>query len=286
MAHDRQEDYLISPARLERQLGDPGLRILDARTVICAPGSPRPYVADHAAYLAAHVPGAGFLDWAVDIVDRRASPRSMAVAGPGKLRLALGRLGVGNQHRVVIYDDGRYMAARLWWVLKRYGHRQTVVLDGGWPRWRAEGRPVTSAIPTFATEAFTPAPDGDFLVEAAGVRDLLGAPDATLVDCRDPEIFRGLRTTGRRLGRIPGAINVPWNHFLDQHGRWLSTRETMAMVREAGLRPEQRIIAYCNAGVVACTAVLGLRRLGFPRVANYAGSWYEWERNRENPVER
>src|SRR3990172_3809124 len=156
---------LVETDWLAEHLTDPSVRIVDIRGVIRPPDAPRPhYFGNRSAYLEAHLPGAVFADWALDIVQPDA-PAKMTVAGPQRFADLMGRLGVGDQHVVIIYEDGGgQLAARLWWVLNYYGHPAAKLLNGGFTKWCAEGRPVTSELPKHPPATFTPRIQPDWRV--------------------------------------------------------------------------------------------------------------------------
>src|SRR3990172_3231267 len=142
---------------LAQHLADPSIRIVDIRGIIKPVEAPHPhYFGNRNAYLEGHIPGAVFVDWTADITEPSA-PGKMTVAGPERLAALMGRLGIGDQHTVVVYEDGAgQIAARLWWVLNYYGHPAVRVLNGGIRKWLAEGRPVTAGLPHHPLTTFTP----------------------------------------------------------------------------------------------------------------------------------
>lgn len=280
-----RETLLVEPEWLAARLDEPFLRVVDIRGTIRPPEAPKPhYAAAHEAYARAHLPGAVFVDWLCDIVDPDAAV-PLAVAPPERIAALMGRLGIGDAHTVVVYDDHGSLAARLWWVLRYYGHPDVRLLNGGWSRWVAEGRPVTAAVPRHPPATFTPRAQPGWRAAADEVRRRLGAPGLVLVDCRSPAEFRGEVTRGQRPGRIPGAVNVPAARLLEGPYRtWRSEAELARLFEAAGVTHDAQVITYCNAGVAAAAGLFALRLLGHPAARNFAGSWYEWERDPENPV--
>jgi thiosulfate/3-mercaptopyruvate sulfurtransferase len=198
----------------------------------------------------------------------------------------MGRLGIGDEHQVVVYDDeGNHIAARLWYLLHYYGHSAVRLLNGGFPKWTAEGRPLTAAVPAHPPAIFTPRVQPGWRVTAAEVRRGMQDPGARLVDCRGPRDFRGEIGRGQRTGRIPGALNVPISALWEgPHKTWKDPERIRALYEGAGVSPARRVITYCNAGVSASVGLLALRLLGYPDAANYAGSWYDWEHDPDNPI--
>ena len=270
---------------LAAHLGDPGLRIVDIRGTIKPPGAPKPwYAASREAYEAGHIPGAVFVDWLRDIVDLSA-PVKMTVARAAEFAALMGRLGIGDAHTVVAYDDNGHIAPRLWWVLNYYGHPAVRVLNGGFTKWVAEGGPVTPALPGHAPARFIPRVQPEWRAPVDEVRRRLDDPGLALVDCRSPAEFRGEIGRGERFGRIPGAVNLPVGRLMDgEHHVWRPEAELRRLFEEAGVRPDREVITYCNAGVSSSIGLFGAKLLGYPRARNFAGSWYEWEHDPQNPI--
>jgi thiosulfate/3-mercaptopyruvate sulfurtransferase len=278
---------LAETAWLAEHLGEPGLCIVDIRGSIKPPTAPKPhYSAKREQYLQSHIPGAVFVDWTADIIEPTA-PVHMALAGPERFAALMERLGIGDDSDVVVYDDSGGLAPRLWWALNYYGHSRARVLDGGWSKWVAEGRPVTAAAPAPPRAVFTPRIQAGWRAETGMVRAAMKASGVVLVDCRSPEEWRGEIGRGEQTGRIPGSRNVPSVQALEGDFRtWKRPEEIRALYAKAGITPDVPVITYCNAGVSASVGLLALKLAGFPSVSNYAGSWYEWESDPANPTER
>jgi thiosulfate/3-mercaptopyruvate sulfurtransferase len=279
---------LVDTEMLAERLDDPRLRIVDIRGSIKPPSAPKPwYAPKRDAYLAAHIPGAAFVDWTEDIVDP-AAPIAMTLAGPARWKALMERLGIGDDSEVIVYDDTGGLAPRLWWALNYYGHSRVRLLDGGWTKWVAEGRPVTAIPPApRAAAVFTPRVQPGWRAGTPEVKAAMQAPGVALVDCRSPEEWRGEIGRGDKAkGRIPGSVNVPSVKSLDgEHRTWKSPAEIRDLYARAGVTPESQVITYCNAGVSAAVGLFALKLAGFPAAANYAGSWYEWEADPANPIE-
>ena len=272
---------------LAEHLTDPSIRIVDIRGIIRPPDAPHPhYEGNRRAYLEAHVPGAVFVDWVGDITQPDA-PVKMTVAGPERFAALMGRLGIGDRHTVVVYEDGAgQIAARLWWALNYYGHPKAMLLNGGFRKWIAEGRPVTTDLPRFPPATFTPRIQPDWRVGGAWVRTAIGDPRAAIVDLRSPSEYRGEIGRGERKGRIPGARNVPAGALVGgEHKTFNSEAELRRAFEAAGVTFDKRTITYCNAGVSASLGLFALKLIGHPAATNFAGSWYEWERDSQNPTE-
>lgn len=282
----RHDSLLVETDCLAGHLNDPRLRVVDIRGIIKSPDAPKPwYLAQREAYRQSHIPGAGFVDWTEDIVEP-AAPIHMTLAGPARFKALMERLGIGDGDSVVVYDDTGAIAPRLWWALNYYGHSEVRLLNGGWTKWLAEGRPVTAELPRHPPAVFTPRVQPGWRVGSGEVRAAMADRGVALVDCRSPKEFAGEIGRGDRKGRIPGAVNVPVARFLDAGGKtWKAPQEIREMFEAAGVTPARRVITYCNAGVSASVGLFALRLLGYPHAANFAGSWYEWEAAPANPIE-
>lgn len=278
---------LADTSWLADHLGDPRLAVVDIRGSIKPPTAPRPhYAPKRDAYLDAHIPGAVFVDWTEDIIEP-AAPVHMALAGPARFKALMERLGIGDETEVVVYDDSGGLGPRLWWALNYYGHGEVRVLDGGWNKWVAEGRPVTALLPAPRRAVFTPRVAPGWRASTADVKQAMKEARVALVDCRSPEEWRGEIGRGEQKGRIPGSKNVPSAKTLGgEYRTWKQPDEIRALYANAGLTPDLPVITYCNAGVSAAVGLFALKLAGFGAVMNYAGSWYEWESDPVNPIEK
>jgi thiosulfate/3-mercaptopyruvate sulfurtransferase len=159
------------------------------------------------------------------------------------------------------------------------------VLDGGFGKWVAEGRPVTTALPRHPPASFTVRIQPEWRAGVDEVRRRLGDTGLVLIDCRSPAEFRGEVGRGDRVGRIPGAVNLPVGSLMEgEHKTWRSDADLRGLFEAAGVTPDREVVTYCNAGVSASIGLFGLKLLGVPRARNFAGSWYEWEHDAANPV--
>jgi thiosulfate/3-mercaptopyruvate sulfurtransferase len=283
-------DPLVTTGWLQEHLSDPDLRVVDIRGYVTTQSvAPRVDKADYRGaieeYRAAHIPGAVFIDWTRDIVDL-ADPVPVQLAPADRFARAMADRGIGDASRVIAVDHaGGQFATRLWWALSYYGHDAVSVLDGGWKRWVEEGRPIETGEPAVAVAAFTPRPRPNLRVAAEALLSQLGASDLQLLDARDADQYHGTRRRGPRGGHIPGAQNVPRELFFAEAGGFLPLDEIRHRVEAQGLKPDARTIVYCNGGVAATVVLFSLHRLGFGCLANYDGSWNEWGRRLDLPVE-
>jgi thiosulfate/3-mercaptopyruvate sulfurtransferase len=271
-------DPLITPLELARILDDPELRILDASFELGRPEEGR------AAYERAHLPGAVHLDLERDLSRPAGELGRHPLPDPDALAARLGALGVGDDHRVVVYDGGQHMfAARLWWLLHYLGHDRVQVLDGGWPAWCAAGLPTTRETPNHPPAHCSAQPRAALIADREHVRSALGDASALLIDARAPARFCGdEEPLDPRAGHIPGAINLPYaDNFAD--GAYRTPDELRR--RFAATENATEVILYCGSGVSATANALAMRLAGLPLPRVYVGSWSEWCRDPDAPIE-
>ncbi|MEL6585107.1 MAG: 3-mercaptopyruvate sulfurtransferase [Pseudomonadota bacterium] len=271
MATDDPET-LVSTEWLAARLTSPDLRLLDASWYL--PDAGRDPFEE---YGAAHIPGARFvaLD---DVSDGRSALPHMAPPLE-KFMSRMRRLGVGDGHTVVIYDGaGLFSAARLWWLFRVFG-QTAAVLDGGLPKWRAEGRPVTAAPPQIKDRHMTVTPRPELLRDVTEVAQMAKLGRAQIVDARAAPRFRGEveePRPGLRAGHIPGARNVPYGDLLTEAGTMKDADALRDVFEGAGVTLSQPVITSCGSGVTAAILNLALARLGHGDHSLYDGSWAEW----------
>ncbi len=292
-----RERFLVDTAWLAEHLHDPLVRVVDMRGYVRSveregAHGERLQVAHYVGapedYEQEHIPGAIYIDWSSDIVDPDDAVEAQ-IAPPARFAELMGRLGIGDERLVVAYDShpASQFATRLWWALNYYGHREVVVLNGGFPKWKREGRPLDQSIPTYPAATFTPVVQPQLRATAEEVLGLLGREGVALVDARDQGQYSGkiVRGEGRR-GHIPGALNIPRELIIEPTtGEFRPNAELQQVFSAAGVAPEQHVVAYCNGGVAATTVLFSLAMLGYPNLTNYDGSWNEWGSRPDLPVE-
>ena len=276
---------VVTPAWLAEHGGVGGsVRVLDGSWHL--PTMARDPAAE---FLEAHIPGAAFFD--IDAICDSDSSLPHMLPSPEHFARSVSALGVGNDSHVVVYDTvGLYSAARVWWMFHVFGHECVSVLAGGLPRWQAEGRPVESGEPEIAPGSFHAAARNDALVRSFDqVRATLGTDHAQIVDARAAARFTG-EDPGPRpdlpRGHIPGSRNVPFDAVLDDDDAALAEAAAIRRAFEdAGVDPARPVIATCGSGITACTLTLALAAIGAEEVAVYDGSWSDWGRRADAPVE-
>jgi thiosulfate/3-mercaptopyruvate sulfurtransferase len=274
---------IVSTAWLGDHLGHPALRVLDASWYLPAAGRDA-----RAEYEAAHIPGAACAD--IDALSDAAAPYPHTVPAPEALAERFGALGVGDGHAVVVYDGSGqlFSAPRVWFMLRALGAAQVAVLDGGLPRWRAEGRALDSGVAVYPPATFTPRFDAARWRDLASMRAVVDSGSAQVVDARSLGRFSAAEPeprVGVRGGHMPGARHVHYASLTDADGLLRSPDALRDLVAAAGLDPARPIVASCGSGVTACAVALALDVIGARDVAVYDGSWTEWGSQADTPVE-
>ena len=264
---------LVSTEWLSAHLKDPDLRVLDASWYL--PAMNRDAKAE---YAAAHIPGARFFD-IDEISDHRSDLPHMAPPVE-KFMSRMRALGVGDGHQVVIYDGaGIFSAARVWWLFRLMGQPDVAVLDGGFPKWQAEGREIEDMAPMVRDRHMTVRVQNGLVRDVTQVSAAAKLGDHEIIDARAPNRFRGDSPeprAGLRSGHIPGARNVFYQDLLNADGTLKSPAETRAVFEQAGVDLSKPAITSCGSGVTAAVLSLALERLGKTDHSLYDGSWAEW----------
>ncbi|WP_449042171.1 3-mercaptopyruvate sulfurtransferase [Paracoccus sp. (in: a-proteobacteria)] len=264
---------LVSTDWLAAHLHDPDLRIIDGSWHMEATGRDA-----HAEYMAAHIPGARFFD--IDAIADTRSPLPHMAPQPEMFVSRLRAMGIGDGHQVVVYDNSDVRsAARVWWTFRLMGKTDVAVLDGGFAKWRAEGREVEDLPPITRDRHMT------VQRQAARVRDVTQVAaaaklgDHVIIDARGPGRFRGDEPEprpGLRQGHIPGSKNVPMGQIYNADGTMKSVPELRALFEAAGVDLLRPAITTCGSGITAASLALALERLGKRDWSVYDGSWTEW----------
>ena len=274
---------LVSTDWLAAHLKDPDLRILDASWYL--PAANRDARAE---YAAAHIPGARFFD-IDEISDQRSSLPHMAPP-PEKFISRMRAMGVGDGHQVVVYDgSGLFSAARVWWTFRLMGKMDIAVLDGGFPKWRAEGREIEDMPPVLRDRHITVSRQNHLVKDVTQVAHSSKLREAEIIDARPAGRFRGDEPeprAGLRQGHIPGAKNIPASTLLNADGTMKPVAELRAIFDAAGVDMAKPAITSCGSGVTAAIVSLALERIGHRNHALYDGSWAEWGMYDDLPVEK
>jgi thiosulfate/3-mercaptopyruvate sulfurtransferase len=264
---------LVSTAWLASHRHDPDLRIIDASWYL--PDAGRDAKAE---YKAAHIPGARFFD-IDDITDSRSNLPHMAPP-PEKFVSRMRAMGIGDGHQVVVYDGaGLFSAARVWWTFRLMGKTDVAVLDGGLPKWLAEGREVEDMLPVLRDRHITVSRQNHLVKDVTQVAHAAKLREAEIIDARSAARFKGEAPeprAGLRSGHIPGAKNVPYGTLLNADGTMKSPADLRATFEAAGVNLAKPAITSCGSGVTAAVLSLALERIGHRNHALYDGSWAEW----------
>ncbi len=275
-------ETLVTTEWLSQHLHDPDLVVLDCTVrVEMEEGGGLRILSGREDYEAGHIPSAGFADLLGDLSDGD-SPLRFAVPTPAQFSGAMAALGVGDDSRVVLYDNrGSAWAARVWWMLRWIGFDRAAVLDGGLGAWTAEGRPLSTEPADRPAKQLTVALRPELIADREEVLAAIGNSAVRLIDALPEASYRGKMSLYDRPGHIPGAANIPASSLLDESGRYLSHDELAAM--HDGDR-NARVITYCGGGISASSNAFIMTRLGFTDVAVYTASLQEWAADPASPL--
>lgn len=273
-------EILATTEWLAENLGRFGVRVLDLRW--------RPDGSAPTVHAAGHIPGAGLVDWRTDLIDDGENGEAILLASPDRMAELAARAGIADDTTVVVYDDTQSLfAARAWWSLRAYGHESVRVLDGGYPEWTAEGRDVSKAKVATGTGGFTVRGPNRTRLTTSDVRGLLGSPDVTLLDARAPAEYLGFEGNTKRLGHIPGAVNVPVGAMSEPGRQRLRDGAALrGVLHAANVTRGRRMVCYDGSGIASAKLAFVLTLLGHEDVAVYDGGWAEWGNRLDLPVDR
>ena len=276
-------ESLVATEWLAAHLDDPHVRIVDASFKL--PGITPTAKED---YDRGHIPGAVFFD--IDDIAAPGTSLPHMIPGPDLFAQKMEALGIGDGDRVVVYDSaGLSSAGRAWWMLRLFGHREVAILDGGLPKWRAEGRPLDAALPSPPRRRFTARFDPALVRDKRALIANLSTGHEQVVDARAAARFAGTAEEtrpGLRRGHIPGSCNLPYDRVTDPSTRQMRSAEELSrLFRDAGVALDRPIVTSCGSGVTACALVFALHLMGHPDAAVYDGSWSEWGLPGDTPVE-
>jgi len=280
-AMDLQMDMLVSCEWLAGELGAPGLHVLDATSFL--PGTPRDAQAE---YVAAHIPGAQFLN--LSNLKDGDDPRPSMVPSNAQFAAYVGALGISERDRIVIYDNSPLNSSgRAWWLFRLFGAQHVAVLDGGLAQWIAEERPTESGdAPAPVPAIFTADKNHGWVKDKADMLANLTNCAAQIVDARGAARFTGddpEPRPGMASGHIPGSVNLPTGKMIGADGLWKRGEAMRESFAEAGVDLDRPLVMTCGSGVTACNLLFGAALIGKNDVTIYDGSWSEWGADPDTP---
>jgi len=276
-------DALVSTDWLAAHLRAPDLRVVDGSWHM--PQLKRDAAAE---FRDCHIPGAVYFD--IDDIAESDSTLPHMLPDAAKFSAKVRKLGLGDGNRIVVYDaTGVGSAARVWWMMRVFGHNDVAVLDGGLPKWLAEGQPTEDGAAKPLPRHFTARLDSTLVRDLAQMRANLDSRREQILDARSHGRFTGSEPEPRpnlRGGHIPGALNLPYLELYDPVTKTMRAAEELrALFARAGVDLNRPIVTSCGSGVTACNLALALHLIGKTDLAVYDGSWTEWGGRADTPIE-
>ena len=276
-------EALVGAEWLAAHLDDPHVRVVDSSFKL--PGITPTARED---YDRGHLPGTVFFD--IDDIAEPGTSLPHMIPSPELFARKMEGFGIGDDDRVIVYDSaGLSSAGRAWWMLRLFGHRNVALLDGGLPQWKADRRPLETAVPNPPLRRFTARFDPALVRDKQALLGNLATRREQVVDARAAGRFAGIAEEtrpGLRRGHIPESRNLPYDRVTDPQTHRLRDAEALSeLFRDAGVALDRPIVTSCGSGVTACALAFALHLIGHPGAAVYDGSWSEWGLPGDTPVE-
>lgn len=285
----RNPEALVSTGWLTANGADPALRVFDCTVyLIYETGTGRPYRVEsgRADYDKGHIPGSAFLDLQAELSDG-SSGLNFTMPRPDDLARMAAAKGIGEGTRVILYArKNMQWATRVWWMLRAIGFDDAAVLDGGFDKWQAEGRPLATAATVYPTGRLTARPRTGLFCGKDEVKAAIGDTTVCTINALAPDLHSGANPRYGRPGRVPGSVNVPALSLQDKGSLTMLPPERVAQTfAGVGADKSKRIIVYCGGGIAATLDAFLLYQLGYDNVAVYDNSMSEWAKDPSLPIE-
>ncbi len=282
-------EQIVSTEWLASHLDDPGLRIFDCTTyLIYETGTGRPYRVEsgRSDYDSGHIPGSAFIDLQEELSDKGAKTNFMMLPIEELARRAAAK-GIGDDTRVILYSrKAMQWSTRIWWMLRAAGFENAAILDGGFDKWVAEGRPVSTTPHDYPAAHLTARRRPELFVGKDEMSGAIGDPQVCSINALAPELHSGASPRYGRPGRIPGSVNVPASNLQDPATFALRPPEQVAAIfKNIGAEKSKRILIYCGGGIAATLDAFLLHQLGYSNLAVYDASMSEWAKDPSLPIE-